>query len=77
METILALVSGIRAFRNGLQCSTMVRALRAVDLTTDPVDGKQREVWSTGQTHPINRLTDVVDSPTPPQGNFAKLRTAP
>ena len=59
------------------QFDEMDRALRGVDLTTDPVDGKQREVVSTGTTHWINGMGDIMDSPTAPGGNFRKLNTAP
>ena len=53
------------------------RALRGVDLTTDPVDGKEREVLSTGTTHWINGLDQIIDSPTAPGGNVRKLPTKP
>lgn len=59
------------------QFDEMDRALRGVDLTTDPVDGKQREVVSTGTTHWINGMGDILDSPTAPGGNVRKLNTAP
>jgi hypothetical protein len=59
------------------QFDQMDRAIRGVDLTTDPVDGKQREVFSTGKTHWINGLEQVVDSPTAPGGNVRKLNTLP
>ena len=53
------------------------RALRGVDLTTDPVDGKEREVLRTGTTHWINGLDQIIDSPTAPGGNVRKLPTKP
>jgi len=53
------------------------RALRGVDLTTDPVDGKEREVLSTGTTHWINGLDQIIDSPTAPGGNVRRLPTKP
>jgi hypothetical protein len=56
----------------------MDRVIRGVDLTTDSVDGKQREVWTgTGAPHWINGLNQVVDSPTQPGSNFHKLNTVP
>jgi len=48
-----------------------------VNLTTDPVDGKEREVLSTGTTHWINGLDQIIDSPTAPGGNVRKLPTKP
>jgi len=59
------------------QFDEMDRALRGVDLTTDPVDGKQREVLSTGQTHWINGMGNIIDSPTAPGGDVRKLNTVP
>ncbi|MGH9733101.1 MAG: hypothetical protein ACRD8A_00755 [Candidatus Acidiferrales bacterium] len=56
------------------QFDEMSRALRGVDLTIDPVDGKQREVLSTGQTHWINGMGNIADSPTAPSGSH-KLNT--
>ncbi len=54
------------------------RVLRGVDLTTDPVDGKQREVWmGTGGSHWINGLNQVVNSPAQPGADYRKLKTAP
>jgi len=53
------------------------RAFRGVDLTTDPVDGKEREVLSTGTTHWINGLEQIIDSPTAPGGNVRRLPTKP
>jgi len=53
----------------------MDRALRGVDLTVDPLDGKQREVVSTGQTHWINGMGNIMDSPTAPSGAVRKLPT--
>jgi hypothetical protein len=53
------------------------RVIRGVDLTTDSVDGTQREVWTgTGQSHWMNGLGQVVDSPTQPNG-YHKLNTQP
>jgi len=57
------------------QFDEMDRALRGVDLTSDPVDGKQREVVSTGQTHWINAVGTIMDSPTAPSGDVHKLNT--
>jgi len=51
------------------------RALRGVDLTTDPVDGKEREVVSTGTTHWINGMGNIMDSPTAPGGDVRRLNT--
>jgi hypothetical protein len=54
------------------------RALRGVDLTVDPVDGKQREVWAgTGGTHWMNPLGNVVTSPTSPGAGYHALKTVP
>ena len=51
------------------------RAFRRVDLTTDAVDGKQREVWTgAGGTHWINPLGDVVNSPTSPGAGYHPLQ---
>lgn len=58
------------------QVDGFTRAFRGVDLTTDPVDGKQREVWmGTGGTHWINPVGDVVTSRTSPGSNFHPLQT--
>lgn len=57
------------------QFEQMDRALRGVDLTTDPVDGKQREVLSTGQTHWIDGLGNISDSPTAPTPGARRLPT--
>jgi hypothetical protein len=60
------------------QFESMDRVIRGVDLTTDSVDGSQREVWTgTGEPHWINGLNQVVDSPTQPGSNFHKLNTVP
>ena len=60
------------------QFESMDRVIRGVDLTTDPVDGTQREVWTnTGQPHWINGLDQVVDSPTQPGSNYHRLNTEP
>jgi len=54
------------------------RALRGVDLTTDTVDGTQREVWAgTGGTHWMNPVGDVVTSPTSPGPGYHALKTVP
>jgi len=54
------------------------RIINGVDLTTDPVDGKQREVWmGTGAPHWINGLDQVVNSPTQPGPGFHQLKTQP
>jgi hypothetical protein len=54
------------------------RALRGVDLTTDTVDGKQREVWAgTGGTHWINPTGTVVTQPLSPGSSFRPLHTEP
>jgi len=57
------------------QFDEMDRALRGVDLTRDPVDGKEREVLSTGTTHWINGMGNIMDSPTAPGGDVRKLPT--
>ncbi len=52
------------------------RAFRGVDLTTDTVDGTQREVWTgSGGAHWISPLGDVVNSPTSPGAGFHELKT--
>jgi hypothetical protein len=54
------------------------RVVRGVDLTTDPVDGSQREVWTgTGAPHWINGLGGVIDSPSQPGPNYHRLITEP
>lgn len=59
------------------QFDAMDRAIRGVDLTTDPVDGKQREVWTgTGAPHWINGLNQVVDSPSQPDPYSHRLNPA-
>lgn len=51
------------------------RIISGIDLT-NPVDGKQREVWmGTGTSHWINGLYEIVDSPTQPGMGFHKLKT--
>lgn len=60
------------------QFEAMDRVIRGVDLTTDSVDGKQREVWTgTGSTHWINGLNQVVDSPSQPDPYSHRLNTVP
>lgn len=50
------------------------RNIRGEDLTTDPVDGKQREVWTgTGAPHWINGLGQISDSVNQPSPNSRKL----
>jgi len=50
------------------------RNIRGEDLTTDPVDGKQREVWTgTGAPHWINGLGQIADSVNQPSPNSHKL----
>jgi len=54
------------------------RVIRGVDLTTDPIDGRQREVWmGTGGSHWINGLNQVVNSPAQPGPNYRQLKTEP
>jgi hypothetical protein len=54
----------------------MDRAIRGVDLTSDPVDGKQREVWTgSGAPHWINALGQIADSVTQPGPSYRKLNT--
>jgi hypothetical protein len=54
------------------------RAIRGQDLTTDTVDGTQREVWTgTGAPHWINGLGDIVDSPTQPGSGYHQLNNQP
>lgn len=58
------------------QVDGFTRALRGVDLTTDTVDGTQREVWTgTGGTHWMNPLGNVVTSPTSPGADYHRLQT--
>jgi hypothetical protein len=60
------------------QFDSIDRAIRGVDLTTDSIDGKQREVWTgTGNTHWINGLNQVVDSPSQPDPYSHRLNTVP
>jgi len=60
------------------QSESWDRIIRGVDLTTDPVDGKQREVaMGTGGSHWINGVGDIITSPTQPGANFRKLNTVP
>ena len=54
------------------------RTIRGVDLTTDTVDGTQREVWTgTGATHWINPQGDVVTQPLSPGSQYHRLQTQP
>jgi len=56
------------------QFDSMDRAIRGVDLTVDPVDGKQREVGiGTGGAHWINGLGDVINSPDQPGPDSHRL----
>ena len=58
------------------QFEAMDRAIRGVDLTSDPVDGKQREVWTgSGAPHWINSLGQIADSVTQPGPNYRQLNT--
>jgi hypothetical protein len=60
------------------QVDGFTRAFRGVDLTTDTVDGTQREVWAgTGGTHWMSPLGDAATSPTSPGAQFHPLRTDP
>lgn len=54
------------------------RAIRGVDLTTDPIDGKQREVWTgTGAPHWINGLGQIADSVSKPSSDSRRLNNQP
>ena len=54
----------------------MDRAIRGVDLTSDPIDGKQREVWTgSGAPRWINGLGQIADSVTQPGPNSRRLNT--
>ena len=56
------------------QFDSMDRAIRGVDLTVDPVDGKQREVSiGTGGAHWINGLEQIVNSPDQPSPDSRRL----
>ena len=58
------------------QVDGFTRAFRGVDLTTDRVDGTQREVWAgSGGTHWMSPLGDVVTSPTSPGAAYHPLNT--
>ncbi len=58
------------------QVDGMSRAIRGVDLTTDSVDGTQREVWTgAGGTHWINPQGNVVTSPLSPGSQYHALHT--
>jgi hypothetical protein len=58
------------------QFDEMDRAIRGVDLTVDPVDGKQREVWTgTGAPHWVNGLNQIADSVTQPSPDAHRLET--
>ena len=57
------------------QFDSMDRALRGVDLVTDAVDGKPREVWvGTGGRHWENGMGDIVNAPSQPAGNFKETK---
>jgi len=57
------------------QFESMDRALRGVDLVTDTVDGKPREVWvGTGGRHWENGMADVINAPSQPAGNYKEAR---
>lgn len=57
------------------QFDSMDRALRGVDLVTDTVDGKQREVWvGTGGRHWENGMGDVMNAPSQPGGNYKEAK---
>jgi hypothetical protein len=58
------------------QVDGFTRALRGVDLTTDTVDGTQREVWAgSGATHWIGPVGDIVTSPNLPGAGYRPLKT--
>ena len=60
------------------QFEVMDCAIRGVDLTTDPVDGKRRAVWTgAGAPHWINGLGQIADSVTHPGPSYRKLNTVP
>jgi hypothetical protein len=60
------------------QFDDMDRAIRGVDLTIDPVDGKQREVWTgTGAPHWVDGLGRITDSVTQPSPDSHRLNTVP
>jgi hypothetical protein len=51
------------------QFESFDRALRGVDLVTDNIDGKPREVWNgTGGRHWENGMGDVMNAPSQPSG---------
>jgi hypothetical protein len=57
------------------QFDSMDRALRGVDLVTDTVDGKPREVWvGTGGRHWENGMRDVMNAPSQPGGSFTEAK---
>ena len=57
------------------QFDEMDRALRGVDLATDTVDGKPREVWvGTGGRHWENGMGDVMNAPSQPGGNYQEMK---
>jgi len=57
------------------QFDEMDRALRGVDLVTDTVDGKPREVWNgTGGRHWENGMGDVTNAPSQPGGNWQEAK---
>lgn len=56
------------------QFDSMDRALRGVDLVTDTVDGKPREVWvGTGGRHWENGMGNVMNAPSQPGGNYSEM----
>lgn len=57
------------------QFDSMDRALRGVDLVTDTVDGKPREVWTgTGGRHWENGMGQVMNAPSQPGGNYQEMK---
>jgi hypothetical protein len=51
------------------QFESFDRALRGVDLVSDNIDGKPREVWNgTGGRHWENGMGDVMNAPSQPSG---------
>lgn len=57
------------------QFDSMDRALRGVDLVTDTVDGKPREVWvGTGGRHWENGMGEVMNAPSQPGGNYTEMK---
>lgn len=57
------------------QFDSMDRALRGVDLVTDTVDGKPREVWvGTGGRHWENGMGQIMNAPSQPAGNYQEAK---